>query len=127
MSSIFSLPSRARQARYQRGCTAEDHACAWLEHKDYLIKARRLRTPYGEIDIIAQHGNTVVFIEVKARHSSDDAFYAISQQQRQRITHAALHYLSTQPHDGDVRFDVIAVNHADEVMHLPHAWDAEYC
>ncbi|TAE34961.1 MAG: YraN family protein [Alphaproteobacteria bacterium] len=118
-------PSSANKStHYHRGCVAEDAACAWLCARNYTILARRMRTPYGEIDIIARCNDVVAFIEVKARPSLDDAFHAITPKQRQRIINAALHYLSINPIEVDMRFDVIAINHQHDIMHLPNAWEA---
>jgi putative endonuclease len=52
------------------GAWGEENASDWLAERGYQIIARNVRTPYGEIDIIAQQGDVTVFIEVKTLTSS---------------------------------------------------------
>jgi putative endonuclease len=54
------------------GSKGEDLAVRFLEKKGYRILSRNFRTPVGEIDVIAEDRNTLVFIEVKTR--TDDSF-----------------------------------------------------
>jgi len=51
------------------GCLGEEHACAYLLKNNYVILQRNYRCLIGEIDIIAQEGETVVFVEVKSQYS----------------------------------------------------------
>jgi putative endonuclease len=90
----------------------EDLACAELGRRGYAILARRYRTRYGEIDIIAREGETVVFVEVKAR--SDEAFggggAAVTGWKQQRIVRMATDYLARHGLlDAPCRFDVVTV------------------
>src|SRR5215217_6408939 len=64
---IAKLASPARVAAFRTGLSAESRAAAFLMAKGYRILAKRFRTPYGEIDIVARRRNLVAFIEVKAR------------------------------------------------------------
>src|SRR5580693_309577 len=59
----------ARVAAFRAGLSAETRAAAYLMAKGYRILARRFRTPYGEIDLVARKRNLVAFVEVKARAS----------------------------------------------------------
>src|ERR1700674_870653 len=79
----------ARVAAFQTGVSAEARAAAFLIAKGYRVLARRFRTPYGEIDIVARRRNLVAFIEVKARGSLDEAAYAVTPRQQARIIDAA--------------------------------------
>src|SRR6202011_2158397 len=63
----------ARVAAFRTGLSAESRAAAYLMAKGYRILAKRFRTPYGEIDIVARRRNLLAFIEVKARASLDEA------------------------------------------------------
>ena len=85
--------SPARVAAFQTGLSAESRAAAFLMAKGYRILAKRFRTAYGEIDIVARRRNLVAFIEVKARASLDDAAYAVTPRQQQRIIDAAQAWL----------------------------------
>lgn len=115
-----------KQAAYQRGHDAEHLAAAYLEAHDYEIIAQRYKTAYGEIDLIAQSDNCLVFIEVKARKSHVNGLESISAKQRQRIIHAANHYLTTLGSvDMDMRFDVITVSPDQTLQHIENAWDVD--
>lgn len=52
------------------GFVGEGEACIYLERHDYRIEAKNLRTPFGELDIVARHKRFLVFIEVKTRIGS---------------------------------------------------------
>jgi putative endonuclease len=99
----------ARQALGKRG---EDLAVEALEGRGYAILARRYRTRYGEIDIIAEDGSTLVFVEVKAR--ADDEFgtaaEAVTAGKQRRLARMAAYYLlCTGATDRPCRFDVVAI------------------
>jgi len=100
------LAAPARVAAFQTGLLAETRAAAFLMAKGYRILAKRFRTPYGEIDIVARRRNLVAFIEVKARASLDDAAYAVTprQQQRKGRIAADIDARDGVHLDGDVQF-----------------------
>ena len=97
------------------GKRGEDAACAELIRRGYAILARRYRTRFGEIDIVARDGDAMVFIEVKARRTSRRGMAAeqIPFWKRRRITAMALDYLAWmgQIHER-CRFDVVAIDDA---------------
>ena len=62
---VTKIASPARVAAFRTGLSAESRASAYLMAKGYLILAKRFRTPYGEIDIVARRRNLVAFIEVE--------------------------------------------------------------
>src|SRR5664279_5552600 len=99
----------ARVAAFRTGLSAEARAAAFLMAKGYRILARRFRSPYGEIDIVARRRRLVAFVEVKARASLDEAAYAVTPRQQRRIVEAAQAWLMTHPEHGefDLRFDVM--------------------
>ena len=66
------IASPARVAAFQTGLSAESRAAAYLMAKGYRILAKRFRSPYGEIDLVARKRSLLVFIEVKARASLAD-------------------------------------------------------
>ena len=82
-------PGRDRQAARTFGIRAEWAALALLTLTGYRVLARNFTAPGGEIDLIAQRGQTVAFIEVKARPDMDQALIAITEQKRRRIARAA--------------------------------------
>ena len=98
--------------RITLGKTGEDLACRELRRRGYTLIARRYRTRFGEIDIIARDGDTIVFVEVKARSSSDFGApaEAVTPRKRHTVSLMASEYLlrrreMTVP----CRFDVVAV------------------
>jgi putative endonuclease len=119
-------PSLRRVAAFQTGISAESKACLYLIAKGYRILARRFRTPHGEIDVVARHRNCLVFLEVKARGELDDAAYAVTPRQQQRIATAAQVWLMTHPDHAnlDCRFDVILIAPKHLPRHLKAAFDA---
>ena len=67
MAAQLKSAAPKRLAAFRTGVSAETRAAAYLIAKRYRILARRFRTPFGEIDLVARRGNLVVFVEVKAR------------------------------------------------------------
>src|SRR5580692_10077666 len=105
---------------------AAARAAALLMAKGYRILARRFRTPYGEIDIVAKRRNLIAFIEVKARGSLDDAAYAVTPRQQQRIIEAAQAWLMAHPEHAEfeLRFDAMLIAPRRLPRHLLAAFDA---
>jgi putative endonuclease len=121
-------PSQARVAAFQTGLSAESRAAMLLLAKGFRILTRRYKTPYGEIDIIARKRDLVVFVEVKARPTIDDAAYAVTAQQQRRIIDTAQIWLATHPDyaEHELRFDAIFVAPKSLPRHLPNAFDASH-
>ncbi|WP_167391576.1 YraN family protein [Mesorhizobium temperatum] len=109
-------PVASRQQAYWRGHRSEWLAAAALMVKGYRILARRHRTRFGEIDLIARRGDLVLIVEVKARRTLMEAMEAIAYESERRIESAADLWLSRQSDYGklSVRFDMVAV--------LPWRW-----
>jgi putative endonuclease len=118
--------SPERVAAFHTGISAESRAAAYLIAKGYRILARRFRTPYGEIDIVARRRNLVAFVEVKARASLDDAAYAVTPRQQQRIIAAAQGWLATHPEHAEfeLRFDAMLIAPRRLPRHVLAAFDA---
>src|ERR1700719_2125418 len=104
-------PDAQRRIAFRFGLSAESRAAAFLVAKGYRILARRVRTPVGEIDIVAMRRGVMVCVEVKARDSFDAAAEAIGKRQQNRIIAAAQLLLAGHPEDAmrDMRFDVVLV------------------
>ncbi len=81
--------SQARRRNDRRGRRAEWIAALFLQAKGYRILAKRVRTPVGEIDIIARKGSDLVFVEVKARATLDSAIFALHPAALRRIEAAS--------------------------------------
>ncbi len=98
--------------RQTLGKSGEDAAIAALTRRGYAILARRYRTRLGEIDIVARDGDTIVFVEVKARssHAFGHPAEAVASWKRRRLLTIAVdflarHRLTRSP----CRFDVVAI------------------
>jgi putative endonuclease len=91
----------------------EDLACGELTRRGYAILARRYRTRFGEIDIVARHDSVLVFVEVKARRSRryGEAVEAVTSWKRRRLAAIALDYLARANRlDAPCRFDIVAID-----------------
>jgi putative endonuclease len=133
MTQTDQPPRRARpaprpewQAAFRVGISAESRAAAFLIAKGFRILARRWRSPLGEIDIVARRRKLLVFAEVKARATLDEAAEAVNERQRRRIAAAAEIWLAANPDNmiRDVRFDAILVAPGKIPRHIPAAFEA---
>ena len=102
------MPSR----RQETGAGGEEAAAEALRRSGYEILARNLRTPFGEIDLLALDDDGVLcFVEVKTR--SSDAFghpaEAVTPAKQAHLKKAAAAVLQHRRWDGPCRFDVVAV------------------
>ena len=101
------------KARQQLGWFGEDAACDALQARGYVIVERRYRTRAGELDIIAKHGEYLVFVEVKARQdrSFGDPEEAVTALKQQKMVWMATDYMARNGlREVPCRFDVVAIN-----------------
>ncbi|MEP7117961.1 MAG: YraN family protein [Acidobacteriota bacterium] len=99
-------------ARQALGLEGETRACRALEARGYRVLQRRYRTRYGELDIVARHDQTVVFVEVKARsgRAFGDPAAAVTTEKQRRLVAMATDYLTRHGlARAAVRFDVVSV------------------
>jgi len=122
------VASPARVAAFQTGLSAESRAAAFLMAKGYRILAKRFRTPHGEIDIVAKRRSLIAFVEVKARATLDDAAFAVTPRQQQRIIAAAQAWLAAHPEHAEfeLRFDAMLIAPRRLPRHVLTAFDASY-
>jgi putative endonuclease len=120
-------PRPERVEAFQRGLSAESRAALLLIAKAYRILARRWKTPFGEIDIVARRRGVLVFVEVKARGSIDEAVEAVTERTKRRIIGAAELWLARNPQhaNGAIRFDVVVVTPGKMPRHIVNAFIAE--
>lgn len=125
-SATPSSPRPERRAAFLRGVSAETRAAALLLAKGYRPIARRWRSPVGEIDLVVRRGETLVFVEVKARATHEEAALALTPRQQARIIAAAGAWLAKHPEDASafIRFDVVLVSPWRMPYHIPAAFDA---
>ena len=114
-----------RVVAFRLGISAESRAAAYLVAKGYRILARRWRCQLGEIDIVAARRHTLIFVEVKARDTLDEAAESVTPRQRQRIAGAAEVWLAQNPHVAfqDCRFDVVLVAPGKIPRHIQAAFE----
>lgn len=98
--------------RQSLGRSGEDLAAEYLVAHGYTIMEKNYRTPYGEIDLISQTGNAIVFVEVKTRASKSlgPPEISITPRKQEHMRSAADYYIQQHPEmDNDWRIDVITV------------------
>lgn len=110
-----------RRARYRTGLWGEFIATIVLPLKGYRILARRYKTHCGEIDLVAVRGDTVCFVEVKARATLEAAEASITRRQSERIRRAAGLWIARSPRyqHFEQRFDALYVLPRRWPVHLP--------
>ena len=123
--------TEAGDGRKALGDAAEQAAVDLLERDGYRVVARNFRCPWGEVDVVAERGELLCFVEVRMRSSAawGDPAHTVSWAKQRKVTRAALHYLAQRGGPGErmVRFDVISVLGRGEkarLEHIPDAFDA---
>ena len=110
------------------GKWGEDLAASYLERLGYTILERDWKSGHRDLDIIAQEGDTVVFVEVKTRRNRDftDPEMAVDYQKIRHLQQAANHYIKFRHIDNDIRFDIITVvgtmNETPSIEHIKDAF-----
>jgi putative endonuclease len=112
------------------GQEGEAAAERYLRRKGYKIVAKNLRSSLGELDLIAEDGSVLVFVEVKARRTQDfgGAIYAVHRQKQERLVRLAAQYLARHHlAHRNCRFDVVLLQGTDsaapQVEHIQNAFD----
>ena len=114
------------------GDRGERAAVGYLKQQGFRIVARQHRNHYGEVDIIAQEGQSIVFVEVKTRTSTNDGqpFEAVDLRKQEKITRVALAWLKQNKRlEQPARFDVVSILWPDDkgepqIQHFRNAFDA---
>ena len=115
-----AIGQRARLA----GRRGEYVAALWLMAKGYRILGFRLKTPQGEIDLLAQKGRVLAVVEVKLRGTIETALEAVTWRQRQRLRRAAEAFAArrTSLKDAAIRLDLMALAPGRWPCHIRDAW-----
>lgn len=97
---------------HARGAAGEEAAEEFLRLSGYRIVARNVRTKVGEIDLVALDGETLCFIEIKARASAEygRAIAAVGPQKQRRLAKAAMLFLAKNRSQRPCRFDVLGLD-----------------
>ena len=108
---------------YNKGLLAEDFAIQILKKKNYTIIGKRVRTKYGEIDILAQKDDFIIAVEVKFRNSFSIAHECISEKQKRRIFKSLLVVMSERNNSFEnYRIDVIFIIPNGQYQHIENAF-----
>lgn len=114
---------RDRRRAEKSGRIGETAAAWWLRLKGWRILARRVRTPVGEVDLIAERGGLVAFVEVKRRATAGELDHAIDERRLARVAAAAGLLAPNYAGGGqDIRIDVILVAPGRALRHIENAW-----
>lgn len=110
----MSWTGRFRRLPHNRakGAEAEERAVSWLRRAGYRIVATNVTNAGGELDVVARDGDTLCFVEVKARATDrfGPAVLAVDREKRRRLARAARAYLARRPWEGPCRFDVLGID-----------------
>lgn len=99
------------------GTAVEEHVAEHLVRQGYRVLARQYKSPFGEIDLICQDGDEVVFVEVKARTSGAYGYpeQSVHLGKLRKIVRSAQAFMQKRPPDEPWRVDVVAVETTPEV------------
>lgn len=122
------MPYRPAAPHQQWGQEAEDLAASYLQQKGFNILVRNYRYQKAEIDIIAQRGHCLAFVEVKARKSSSYGYPEtfVSPAKQTLIREAAENYIIERDWTEAMQFDIIAVLQQNGNIQITHFEDAFY-
>lgn len=112
-----------RQRAEIRGRRGETLAAWWMRLHGWRILATRVKTRFGEIDLIARRGRTIAFIEVKTRATQAELDIAIDRNRLARVA-SATNVLAARyaPAGEDIRIDVILIRPWAWPQHRPNVW-----
>lgn len=113
--------------RYETGLSGEAQAEKYLVEQGMQAITRRYRGEDGEIDLVMQDGEYIVFVEVKARRRGGygDGMMAVTPNKQRRMIHAATAFLLEREWmERPVRFDVVEITR-DGLIHVPNAFMAQ--
>jgi putative endonuclease len=114
------MPDNSGKISYQRGRWAEQTALEYLLTKNLILLDKNFKSTFGEIDLIMQDKNIILFIEVRYRSSNHfhTALESINKKKCERIISTSLKYLSENRSASqlDCRFDVVALSGPQETL-----------
>ena len=123
---VKARTKKSKVKSYRFGVFAEQIVVLILIFSGHRIIARRMKTVFGEIDIIANRGNNLVFIEVKARADNSNV-EVVSSRQTERIVNASLLFIAKRPELAslNMRFDLVLVSPWRWPKFIKNAWEAK--
>jgi putative endonuclease len=113
----------SRQRAERGGRKAEAIAAWWLRLKFWTILGRRVRTPVGEVDLVARRGRVLAFVEVKARGDQRSADLALDEYRLRRVAAAAEALAPRYARPGDtLRIDAMFIVPGRLPRHMTNIW-----
>jgi putative endonuclease len=128
-----AFTTRDAAGRKQFGAWGEDLASIWLQEHGYRVVARNWRCPRGELDIVCELGDDIIFVEVKSRRGTllGAPEEAVTPGKQRRLIRAAQYFLlQSRQEQRSYRIDVIAVEVAPSgkllnIRHYPGCVESE--
>lgn len=112
-----------RQLAERSGREGEKRAAFWLRAKGWQVLDSRVKTPAGEIDLVARRGGIIAFIEVKWRKRKSDLDFAIDEYRLSRVAAAVEAVAHRYAENGeDIRLDVMLLAPGSFPRHIENAW-----
>lgn len=108
------------------GSQAEIDALGYLQSKGLVLVKRNYRCRRGEIDLVMNDGETIVFVEVRYRNSAryGSALESVDSYKQSRLIACASHYLAMNDSNKPARFDVIAITPEQGTVGIQWVQDA---
>ncbi|HDK37979.1 MAG TPA: YraN family protein [Thiolapillus brandeum] len=112
-----------KASHLRKGEAAEALACRWLQEQGLELGRQNYRCKAGEIDLIMQDGDMLVFVEVRYRSHSGfgSAIDSITPAKQKKLLHAAQHYLQRLRHTPPCRFDIIGIDRNNQIEWIRNA------
>lgn len=109
-----------------KGQLAEDMACQYLQQQGLTLLQKNFHSRFGEIDLIMQHQQTLVFVEVRYRKNLDfgGPTASITLSKQAKIQKTALYFMQKKGREFNARFDVLAI--CGEDLHKPQQINIEW-
>ena len=116
----------SNKANTDSGHYCENLALKYLKRRGLKLLTRNYSSRYGEIDLIMQDKDTLVFVEVRYRKHSNygGAIESVDYRKQSRVTNTAENYLQAHPWDGPCRFDIVAIEGKAKPQWIIGAFDA---
>ncbi len=115
----------AATSRQLKGESQEQRACEYLQAQGLSLITQNFSCRMGEIDLIMQQGESLVFVEVRFRRNKDfgGAAASVTRSKQRKIIRTALFYHQKYAPKTCMRFDVVAIEGDNEINWIPSAFD----
>lgn len=112
-----------KASHLRKGEAAEAFACRWLQKQGLRLSEQNYRCKLGEIDLIMQDGETLVFVEVRYRSHTGfgSAVDSVTPAKQRKLLNTAEHYLQRIRHTPACRFDIIGIDREHQIQWIRNA------